>query len=349
MKSKSVYTKIALVLFCSSIFAPGMAQASPEQAFSIAQCQTSSPEIDSFSIRPVRELAPGAELIFTLLGTPNSNATMTISGVATNLKMQQIEPGVYQSRYTVRSQDKIDKDTVVRANLMQDNRISSTRLDQPLITNSGTINTSNSASSDLSIKRFAVNPSTSIAAGTELTFTLVGTPKAKAAYTLVGTANNVSMQEVAPGIYRGRYVVRTQDVPPAAGTDVYATLQANGKVVRTQLASKLTTASSQTAPFFLDILSPDNQSQVDQSIEVKGKTLPDTTVKVNIQSKNSVAGIFGINRTIFDQEVKANNQGEFLVNVRPGLVPVSGTRYEIQLKATSGNNTQEKTLTLIQK
>ena len=62
------------------------------------------PEIQRFTMEPHR-VEPGAEMVFTLEGTPNATATVTIRDVARDIPMTEVQPGVYEGRYTVRRQD----------------------------------------------------------------------------------------------------------------------------------------------------------------------------------------------------------------------------------------------------
>jgi hypothetical protein len=47
--------------------------------------------------------------------------------------------------------------------------------------------------------------------------------------------------------------------------------------------------------------------------------------------------------------VQADRNGNFSVNVTPRGLPIPGTRYDVRLTATSGSQTAEERLTLIQR
>jgi hypothetical protein len=346
---KSVVTSAAVVLGSSILFLPGLAQSRLAKPLIVAQQQVSDPQIDSFTVTPVKQLSPGTELTFTLLGTPNSSATLTITGTATNLPMKQTEPGVYQVRYTVRSQDQITKDTVVRANLQQGDRVSSVRLQQPLIASeTPATGSTSSTTSTLAIDKFTVQPVEQLTPGTELVFTLVGTPKAVATFSIDGIATNQSMQEGVAGHYRGQYVIRTQDKFPASGVMVTAILQSGGQSVRAQLVQGLVATKASPSELFLEITSPQNNSKVSGKVEVKGRSLPHTTVKINVQSTKSLAGIVGVKRPVLNRSIQVDAKGDFSFTFQPNLV-VSGTRYEVGLSASQGSQTRTAAVVLIQK
>lgn len=351
MKSKSVLIT-ALVLAVGSIVAmPGLVQANLQVPTLIAQQSGEALEIDSFTVNQVNQLVPGTELVFTLQGTPGSIATVTIANVVTNLPLQQTQPGVYEGRYTIRSQDRFTATTSVRGNLQQGTQISSIRLQQPLVAstpvNSPATGTPTQA---LSIDRFTAQPIQQLEPGTELNFTLVGTPGARATFSIEGVAVNQPMPETANGTYSGRYVIRRQDYFPAAGVNVVASLQSNEQVVRAQLDQRLTASNDSaatTTQLPLEVVSPQNNSRVSGVVEVRGRSAPSATVNVNVQATTSLAGLVGINRTLLEQNVQANAQGEFRFTFRPSI-SVSGTRYQVNLRATQGNQTSQQTLVLIQ-
>jgi len=62
------------------------------------------PEIQRFTMTPSR-IEPGQELVFTLEGTRDGTAAFSIRNVAPDIPMTEIQPGVYEGRYTVRQRD----------------------------------------------------------------------------------------------------------------------------------------------------------------------------------------------------------------------------------------------------
>jgi hypothetical protein len=342
---RPLVTTTALVFLSSVVGLPVVSQANSDFPVLLAQ-QSSAPQIDSFVVNSVNQLAPGTELVFTLQGTPNSKASFTIGNVVTNLPMRETEPGVYEGRYTIRSQDQIFENTIVRANLERGDRISSIRLRQPLVAN----NRSNARmAQSLYIDRFTVQPVQQLEPGADLGFTLIGTPNTRVTFSIEGVAYNQPMEEVTPGTYRGRYVVRRQDYFPAAGVDVTASLQSNNQVVRAQLNQDLVVAgfNTNTNELPLEITSPQANSRVNGTVEVTGRSAPNTMIDVNVQATNSLAGLIGFNRNIFDRSIQTDARGNFSFTFNPNL-DISGTRYEVSLSATKGNQTSEETLVLIQ-
>lgn len=360
MKNNGLITAFSLTLL-ASLGGALVAQALPASPTSIAQ-QADAPQIDGFSVVSVDALTPGTELVFTLQGTPGARATLTLGNIATNLPMREVDLGVYEGRYTIRSSDRLSDTTIIRANLQQGDRVSSVRLQQPLVASSpsatgttpgtgSTPPTTSGTAQPFYIDRFTAEPVPQLEPGTELVFTLVGTANATATYSIEGIAVDRPMQEIAPGTYRGDYVIRRQDVFPSAGATVTATLQANGQILRTRLDRALVAtgnSNSATTPLTLEVISPQNNSRVSGTITVAGRSAPNTTVDVNVRAVNSLGGIVGVNRDVFSQRIQADAEGDFEFSFQPGIA-VPGTRYEVSLQASNGSQTAEESLVLLQR
>ncbi len=57
----------------------------------------------------------------------------------------------------------------------------------------------------------AIKPDSEIKPGTKLTFTVLGTPKAKAFLTIPGATDPLPMKEVKPGVYQRAYTSQAND------------------------------------------------------------------------------------------------------------------------------------------
>jgi len=97
---------------------------------------SASPRIDRFDVDPPDRLAPGEELIFTLLGSPGGIASVRIDGVKGKLALEEVRTGVYEGAYTVRNRDRIAVNTVVTGNLHLGKQERSKVLGQALVESS---------------------------------------------------------------------------------------------------------------------------------------------------------------------------------------------------------------------
>ena len=346
MKIKSFSTTIALTLLSATICFPEIARASPKGSIQVAQQRVLSSDIDSFTAYPVQRLESGTELYFVLRGTPYSRATLTIPNAVQNLPMREVQPGVYEVSYMIREGDRISENTVVRANLQQGDRISSARLQQPLVNSY-----SDRRFQSLSINRFSAPPVKQLDPGTRLNFTLTGTPNATATFSIEGVAYNIPMREGSNGVYTGGYTIRRQDYLPPEGAKVTASLQSGNQVIRSRLDRDLVAgddSSVKTAEIPLQIITPEENARVSGTVKVEGRSAPNATVNVEVQANSSVAGLFGFKRNILDRTIKADDQGNFSFAFNP-TIALPGTRYEVNLSSNSGDRTSEQTLVLFQK
>jgi hypothetical protein len=85
--------------------------------------QAQSPRVTAFDVRPLDRIEPGAELEFTVWGTPGSDAVLSIDGAQRVLRLVESSPGVYQGVYTIGVRDRIAPDSRVTANLRRGNRV----------------------------------------------------------------------------------------------------------------------------------------------------------------------------------------------------------------------------------
>jgi hypothetical protein len=91
--------------------------------------------IERFALAPVGRAEPGTELLFQLNGMPGATASFDIPGIASNLPMRELRPGVYEGTYTIRRQDNLGAAGLVTATLRaSDNRVTTATLRQPLVT-----------------------------------------------------------------------------------------------------------------------------------------------------------------------------------------------------------------------
>jgi len=91
------------------------------------------PVISRFDVNPPNHLDAGAELIFTLEGSPDASASVRIDGVRGKLALEQVRPGVYEGSYPIRNRDRIAPDTVVTGNLRLGTKEQSRVLGQSLV------------------------------------------------------------------------------------------------------------------------------------------------------------------------------------------------------------------------
>jgi hypothetical protein len=203
-----------------------------------------SPEIDKFYVESDNRLAPGAELTFTIEGTPGGKASVRISGLQRNIPLKEVSSGVYQGGYTIKHKDRITASNTVRATLRVGSRSAGETYTLP--SEYGPAPSAAAAPAPApapqpaapKIDRFTVAPIGRIEPGADLRFAMIGTPGAKASFTIEGVAKNVPMQEVTRGNYEGSYTIRRLDHFPST-VNIFGTLEANGQAIGARLNQAL--------------------------------------------------------------------------------------------------------------
>ena len=176
-----------------------------------------APRIDGFDVEPATRLIAGNELFFTLYGSPGATATVRIDGAVDRFPLEEVEVGVYEGTYTIKSRDRITTDTMVTANLRVGNRIATEILDESLLVGAASRSDAKRAADAAAmatvpkIDRFEVDPAPRLDAGADLFFSLSANPGAKASVRINGVKGKLSLQEVAAGVYEGTYTINSRD------------------------------------------------------------------------------------------------------------------------------------------
>jgi len=214
-----------------------------QPAYSVA-----APRIDGFDVEQAARLTAGNELLFTLYGSPGGTASVQITGVASKFPLEEVEAGVYEGTYTIKSRDRITPESTVTANLRAGNRIATEILDESLLAGAASRSDTKRAADNAAlaatprIDRFDVDPAARLDTGADLLFSLSGTPGAKASLRINGVKGKVSLQEVASGVYEGTYTIKDRD-RIAANAVVTATLRRGEQEASADLGQSLLAAA----------------------------------------------------------------------------------------------------------
>ena len=209
-----------------------------------ASASYAAPKITGFDVDQVSTLRPGTQIDFTLSGTPKARATVRIGGVPRLVVLKETGRGFYEGTYTVRQKDRIAPNAGVVATLSKGNSHTIARLGKTIVASGVAVPP---VPATVVIQKFSVDQYDNLEPGSELSFTLLGTPAGRATYTIENVIANRAMREVRPGVYTGRYTIRRQDRLPAV-LNVVATLQANNQIVRAQLDQQLVTHPAPSTP-----------------------------------------------------------------------------------------------------
>lgn len=167
-----------------------------------------SARVDSFGVEPLSRVRPGSELYFTLDGSRGADVTLQIAGAAKAVRLDETRPGHYEGSYTIGSRDRITAASLVTARMTKDGRSVMASLDSSVV--SGAPSPAGGATR---IAAFTITAPDRVRPGDELTFSMTGTPGAKASVAVRGVQNRIALTEVSRGDYQGSYTVRRQDRP----------------------------------------------------------------------------------------------------------------------------------------
>lgn len=233
-----------LAIACMLAVLPAAMIATPASAQQYAQQSQPYPQrsagahIDGFNVDEVRRLGPGTELNFTIYGSPGGNASLRIAGAQRVLQLPETEPGVYTGTYVIGSRDKLNARSQVTGNLRLGNQVATALLSESLQVGVGSHAPRPAAANSPQITRFEMQPVADLDGGSELPFTLYGTPGGKADLTISGVRGRFFLDEVRAGEYSGVYTVRRADrITPSSA--VVATLHVGQQVTSTTLRQPL--------------------------------------------------------------------------------------------------------------
>lgn len=207
-----------------------------------AMAQPAAAEVRSLEVTSDGGLRAGAELEFTVEGTPRARTYLRINGVERNIVLKETERGVYTGSYTIKRQDRISPANPIRVMMRVRNRNIVANYNFPAgMANSPVVAPTVAPVPPvgaLKIERFTVAPIDKIEPGAELKFSLNGMPGGSAEIEIPGV-NRVAMREVRPGVYEAAYTIRRLDnLTPSR--PIVATLRVGEQSVKTNLTQALT-------------------------------------------------------------------------------------------------------------
>lgn len=304
-----------------------------------------TPHIERFVTLPAGRLEPGRELRYRVHGAPGAVVTLEIPGVANNLRMREVRPGVYEAEYVVRQRDDLGAFQTAIATLRSGDRWVTSRLD----------------------RAFARERDNRAPQIVELT-PRQGDVVPPAGMTLIaGEFEDRDGRGVDPRTVRlmvdGRDVTHQADItserfryrsdlPPGQHTAEVSARDHAGNVVNRSWSFQVGGERFSGGPLPLQVSSPANGAVVDANgnLFVQGHTAPYASVRVRVDAVPPVVGqLLGVAQIVHDDTVQADRNGYFSVNVNPRTAVVPGMRYEVSLRAQSGSQTAESRLTVHQR
>jgi hypothetical protein len=206
-----------------------------EPAFAARRVVTPPPQITGFEMEQAPAVAPGNELFFRVQGTPGSRVTVRVGGVSRTLVLNEVDDGVYEGGYTLRSNDRANAGSSATVTMRRSGRSSTSTMARLNAAPTPVAAAPQPAKAvQLALNRFVATPVDKLEPGTELKFTADGTPGQKATFSIENVASGIPMREVSPGRYEGSYTLKRLD-RVTGGVPIVATLEGNGQAVRSNL------------------------------------------------------------------------------------------------------------------
>lgn len=330
------------------------------QALSMGAAPAAAPRlaVERFVMRPMGRIEPGRELRFRLRGAPGADAWMDIPGVINGVDLAEVRPGVYEGVYTVRRRDNLDAFRNAVATLKLGTQRVTARLD--LNGREDDLQTSGPGPRDerppeisdlfpANGDRVGERGRTRI--GARLADQGSGVDPASVQLRLNGrdvTADaRISADEVT---YRA-------DLDPGRYTAEVVLRDLAGNSARKAWTFDVTPGGERerqgnAGPLPLEVTSHSNNMVIDArgNLNIQGRTVPNATVRVQVDSVSTIGGLLGVTQPVVDQTVQSDRNGYFSVAVTPrGALPIPGTRYDVRVTSTSGSQNAEERLTLIQR
>lgn len=193
-------TALACVLLAASPLWPAAAQAQPSGRTAAAALR-----VTGFDVEQVDRLEPGAELSFTVWGTPGAAVLLQIDGSRRTVRLDETRPGRYEGSYIVGRSDRIAPESRVHANLRRDNRVTTALLGEALQVGWPV---PGQAAVVPEIQSVRVMREPGRGRVESLRYTVRGTPGGQASVQLQGSQpRTVVLDEVRPGEYSGSVVL----------------------------------------------------------------------------------------------------------------------------------------------
>ena len=308
--------------------------------------QVAEPRIERFGLSPLERTEPGADIRFTLEGTPGGTAVVDLPGVADDLRLREVRPGVYEGSYTIRRADTFNPNRPIVARLRIGDRVSTTNVPfpgpRPVVDNQP-------PSLTFLVPRdgetVPAGPSVHVAA----TFDDAGGSGVDPASVRI----LVSGRNVTPEAQISRQSVSFWGaLPPGRHTVDVTARDVAGNAVRRGWSFDVAAAVVAPPPpvnIGVQVLNhgPNGQVGSGQTL-VQGRTAPRAAVAVSVQAVAPTGGVVNLSQNIFQQLLQADGDGNFSFSFLP-QIPIPGTRYDIVMVVSRGSANQESRISLFQR
>ena len=321
--------------------------------------------IERLAVRPMGRLEPGGDLQFRMVGTPGGTASLDIPGVARGIEMAETRPGVYEGSYTVRRRDDPDAFANAVATLRNGNQRVTARLDLRDGDRDGPRVAGRDRDRDGDRDRDRAPVAGRDDRSPQITELTPGNGEqvGERGRTRIGARLSDDSSGIDPASVRlrlnGRDVSGGVQVSPD-GAQYRADLDPGRYTAELSVHDRAGNSTTKTwtfdvtpgdrvgaaGPLQVIVTSQRDNVVLDANgrLAIRGRTAPLANVRVEVEAVSPATP--GIPQRVADQTVQADRSGSFGVLVDPRGPTISGTRYDVRLTATSGNQTAQERLSL---
>jgi len=180
------------------------------------------------------------------------------------------------------------------------------------------------------IESISHDAQTALRAGEVVTVTARGPRDSRMRFSLGDLAKNITMQEVQPGVYVGRYTVRREDQADRVPVIVELTNSANEIIRQEASAPVLLATRTAVAP---KILGPVEPVDLDRPLVITGTAQPNARVRVQVDFTGRAFGALPVNGTVGSQEVVADARGAWRTEPFEVRLPLATNRVRLTVQA----------------
>jgi hypothetical protein len=290
-----------------------------------------SATIQRFAMEP-GAIEPGAELNFSLQGTPNGRVSVTIDRIARRVPLTEVQPGLYEGTYTVRRQDRFTA-ADVSASLRAGDQTARMRLPAPAPTSAHVQGMSPRAGERVSGQPMTISGSLASNVDPRSVRILLSNVDVTRDATVTTSGFTYRPESLTPGNYRVEVI--TSDYSGASSRTGW-----NFSVLPTAVAF----------PASIEFISPGHNAEIGTGlIEVRGRAAPNAIYNVRVNIAGRLLGMVGFNRNVLERIVETDSRGYFAFTFDPRDDLPPGTRYEVTVDGVVAGQHRQNKLTLVRR
>ncbi len=258
---------------------------------SATTAQMAALELHSLQVSSDGGLSAGAQLGFTIEGTPRAQVNIRLDGGNRDIALKETSRGVYSGSYTIMRQDILTQTSAIHAVMQEGGRNIVVNYTFPAGMAVQPVTDPAASTDRLKIDRFTLVPLKRIEPGAELRFSLTGMRGGVADIEITGIVNHIPMREVRPGVYEGAYTIRRQDNLTSSRALV-ATLWQGEKSVKANLNRSWVSSEAQ-GPAIRNLSPRDGSTTTGSRItvsasfdEADGSGIDPKTVRILLSGRN---------------------------------------------------------------